>query len=271
MMMNINFWLEEWFHKSVDLFYEKMPQPCPDAEKLKQCKIISHRGEHDNKLVYENTIPAFDRVYETGVWGIEFDVRWTRDLQPVVIHDRNLKRVFKSNTTVNKVTLTELKTHCKLIPTLSEIILKYGKKMHFMVEIKKETYPDPDYQNNVLQDLFHKLTPQIDFHFVALEPEMFMFIDFVSSSTFVPSARLNVKQLSDLSLMKNFGGIAGHYLLIYDRLLKKHHSRDQCIGTGYIRSKNCLFREINRGVEWIFSNHAIKLQSICNSLLKLKP
>jgi hypothetical protein len=31
-----------------------------------------------------------------------------------------------------------------------------------------------------------------------------------------------------------------------------------------------LFRELNRGVEWIFSNHAIKLQRICNSLLKPK-
>jgi glycerophosphoryl diester phosphodiesterase len=269
--MNINFWLEERFHQGVDLFYEKMPQSFPDTEKLKECRIISHRGEHDNNMVFENTIPAFDRVNEAGVWGIEFDIRWTRDLQPVVFHDRDLQRVFKSDTEINKVTLTELKTHCKLIPTLSEVIQKYGKKMHLMVEIKKEAYPDPEYQNNVLRDLFQQLTPQVDFHFITLKPEMFMFIKFVPSSTFVPSARLNVKNLSDLALMKSYGGIAGHYLLISDSLLKKHHSRNQCIGTGYIRSKNCLFRELNRGVEWIFSNHAIKLQSICNSLLGVKP
>ena len=268
--MNISFWLEEWFHQGVDLFYEKMPQSFPDMEKLKQCKIISHRGEHDNKIVYENTIPAFDRVNEAGVWGIEFDIRWTRDLLPVVFHDRDLQRVFKSDIKINKVTLTELKTHCKSIPTLSEVIQKYGKKMHFMVEIKKEAYPDPEYQNNVLRDLFQQLTPQVDFHFITLKPEMFMFIKFVPSSTFVPSARLNVKQLSDLALMKSYGGIAGHYLLISDRLLKKHHTQNQCIGTGYIRSKNCLFRELNRGVEWIFSNHAVKLQGICNTLLEPK-
>jgi glycerophosphoryl diester phosphodiesterase len=52
--------------------------------------------------------------------------------------------------------------------------------------------------------------------------------------------------------------------------LKKHHALNQCTGTGYIRSKNSLFRELNRGVEWIFSNHAVKLQSIYNSMLKLK-
>ena len=268
--MNINFWLEARFHQIVDLVCEKMPQSFPDKEKLKQCKIISHRGEHDNNMVFENTIPAFDRVCEAGVWGIEFDIRWTRDLQPVVFHDRDLQRVFKSDTKINKVTLNELKTHCKLIPTLSEVIQKFGKKMHLMVEIKKEAYPNPEYQNKVLRDLFHQLTPQIDFHFIALKPEMFMFIDFVPSSTFVPSARLNVKPLSDLALMKRYGGIAGHYRLISDSLLKKHHTQNQCIGTGYIRSKNCLFRELNRGVEWIFSNHAIKLQSLCNALLEPK-
>ncbi|MGB2690784.1 MAG: glycerophosphodiester phosphodiesterase family protein [Desulfobacterales bacterium] len=268
--MNINFWLEEWFHQGVDLFYEKMPQSFPDTEKLKQCKIVSHRGEHDNKMVYENTIPAFDRVNEAGVWGIEFDIRWTRDLQPVVFHDRDLQRVFKSGIKINKVTLTELKMHCKSIPTLSEVIQKYGKKMHLMVEIKKEAYLDPEYQNNVLRDIFQQLTPQVDFHFIALEPEMFKFINFFPLSTFVPSARLNVKQLSDLALMRSYGGIAGHYLLISDSLLKKHHTQNQCIGTGYIRSKNCLFRELNRGVEWIFSNHAVKLQGICNTLLEPK-
>jgi glycerophosphoryl diester phosphodiesterase len=269
--MNISLWLEECFHKGVDLFYERMPQSLPDTEKLKHCKIISHRGEHDNKIVYENTIPAFERVNEAGVWGIEFDIRWTRDLQPVVLHDRDLKRVFKSDIKINKLTLTELKMHCKLIPTLSEVIQEYGKKMHLMVEIKKEAYPDTEHQNNVLRDLFQPLTPQDDFHFITLKPEMFKFINFVPSSTFVPSARLNVKPLSDLALMKSYGGIAGHYLLLNDSLLKKHHTLNQFVGTGYIRSKNCLFRELNRGVEWIFSNHAIKLQNICDSLLKPKP
>jgi len=271
LVMNISFWIEKCLQQGVDLFYEKMPQSFSDAEKLKRCKIISHRGEHDNKMVYENTIPAFDRVNEAGVWGIEFDIRWTRDLKPVVFHDRDLQRMFKSDLEINKVTLTELKTHCKLIPTLSEVIQKYGRKIHLMVEIKKEAYPDPQYQNNVLRDLFHQLTPQVDFHFIALEPEMFMLINFVPPSTFVPSARLNVKRLSDLALMKSYGGIAGHYLLISDNLLKKHRTKNQFVGTGYIRSKNCLFRELNRGVEWIFSNHAIKLQGICNSLLKLEP
>jgi len=105
--MNITLWLEERLHQVVDFFYTTWPQPSPDKERLKQCKIVSHRGEHDNTTVFENTIPAFDRVIEAGVWGIEFDIRWTKDLQPVVFHDRTLQRVFKSDIEVNKVTLAE--------------------------------------------------------------------------------------------------------------------------------------------------------------------
>jgi len=49
--------------------------------------------------------------------------------------------------------------------------------------------------------------------------------------------------------------------------LKKHRQKDQRVGTGYPGSKNCLLREVNRGVEWIFSNNAGELQEIINRLL----
>lgn len=268
MIMRITLWLEERLLQVVDFFYAYLSQPIPDKKRLKQCKIVSHRGEHDNKTVFENTIAAFDRVKEAGVWGIEFDIRWTKDLQPVVFHDRNLQRVFKSDIEVNKVTLAELKEHCKLIPSLSEVIQKYSKTLHLMVEIKEEKYPDPVYQNKVLKDLFSHLTSQVDFHFISLRPEMFILINFVPSSTFLPSGRLNVKGLSNLALWKNYGGVTGHYFLITDTLLKKHYKQKQRVGTGFIGSKNCLFRELTRGVEWIFSNNAVELQNICNSLLE---
>jgi glycerophosphoryl diester phosphodiesterase len=268
--MNIPIWLEKQILRRVDSVYEKIPQPVPDIKQLRQCKIISHRGEHDNRSVFENTIAAFDRVNAAGVWGIELDIRWTKDLMPVVFHDAGLKRVFGSDININQVTLTELNMHCRLIPALFEVIQKYGKKMHLMVEIKREIYPEPEHQNNVLKALFRSLAPKEDFHFISLRPEMFKLIDFVPSSTFVPSARLNLKQLSDLALTNHYHGIAGHYVLITDALLKKHHLQKQCVGTGYIGSKNCLFRELNRGVEWIFTNHAVKLQAICDSLIGIE-
>jgi glycerophosphoryl diester phosphodiesterase len=266
--VDIPIWFEKRLLQSIDLFYAKWPQPPPHKDRLKHCKIISHRGEHDNKDIFENTLSAFDQARDAGVGGIEFDLRWTKDLHPVVFHDTHLQRVFGSEVELNQVTLDELKTHCRLIPSLEEVIQKYGKILHLMVEIKKEVYPDPSYQIMVLKDLFHGLSPQKDFHFISLNPEMFQIIDFVPTSAFLPSARFNIKALSKLALNKDYGGIAGHYFILTNRILKKHHINGQHIGTGYVQSKNCLIRELNRGVKWIFSNNAVELQGILNSLLQ---
>ena len=87
-------------------------------------------------------------------------------------------------------------------------------------------------------------------------------------ATCVPVAQLNWRELSRLALQKNYGGIAGHYLLITETRMKRHHDHRQKVGTAYVGSKNSLFREINRGVDWIFSNHACRTQDILNHALQ---
>ena len=247
-----------------DFFFGIWPQPFPGHGRLKACKIVSHRGEHDNRSIFENTIEAFDLAYEKGIWGIEFDVRWTNDLHPVVIHDPDLKRVFEIDLTIGEVTLDELKSRCPAVPSLAEVIESYGKSLHFMTEIKAETYPDPDRQNVIFKDLFSALKPQTDYHLLSLSPQMFDLINFAPASAFIPISILNTAQLSELALEKDYCGVAGHYLLLNNAKLAKHHKKGQNVGTGYPASKNCLFREINRGVEWIFSNNAGELQDIAN-------
>ena len=96
---------------------------------------------------------------------------------------------------------------------------------------------------------------------------MFELITFVPASTFIPIALWQLKRFSSLALEKEMGGVAGHYFLLNNTLLAKHHAKGQRIGTGYPASKNCLYREINRGVEWIFSNDAGKLQKIISGLI----
>ena len=61
---------------------------------MRNCKIISHRGEHDNVQVLENTLQAFARARESGVWGVECDIRWTADQVPVIHHDPGGSRLF---------------------------------------------------------------------------------------------------------------------------------------------------------------------------------
>jgi glycerophosphoryl diester phosphodiesterase len=263
--------LHIWEQALLDLFdgfYAIWPQPFPGKDRLTDCKIVSHRGEHDGKTIFENTLAAFDGPKQKGVWGIECDLRWTRDLQPVIIHDPDLIRVFGLDIKVCEVTLAELQSACSLVPTLEEVIRRYGKQLHIMLEIKEEAYPDPARQNQVLADLFSPLLPLEDFHILALRPQMFRVIDFIPKSTFIPIARLNFLELSDLARQENYCGVAGHYLFLTKALLKKHSDVQQKVGTGYIGSKNCLFRELNRGAEWIFSNNATDLQKIVQHLLQ---
>jgi len=267
--MNIFDSLERAVLWTIDCFYKRLPQKYPDKKRLYDCKIISHRGEHDNIDVLENTLAAFDQIKEKGIWGIELDIRWTKDLFPVVFHDKNFKRLFKSDVELSKITMDDLKTKFPAVPSLSEVIIKYGGKLHLMAEIKEEVYPDPVYQNNLLQDLFSSLEPGKDFHFISLSPDMFELIDFVPATTFLPVAQLNVRQLSEISIQEKYGGILGHYLLLTKSYLIKHKMQNQMVGTAYIKSRNSLFRELNRDVEWIFSNNAIKIQSIRDSCLEI--
>lgn len=249
----------------VDLFYGIWPRPLPGKDPLDRCKIISHRGEYDNRTIYENSLSAFDTIRDHGVWGIELDIRWTKDLHPIVFHDRNLNRLFHDDHAIGDLTWPEIRKAYPTIPSLEEVLHRYGKNLHLMVEIKEEAYPDPAYQNRILKDLFSSLEPAVDFHLISLQPDMFRSIDFVSPGAFLPVAELNVHRLSDIAIQEQYRGITGHYLLLTAGYLEKHQDIGQMVGTGFIRSKNCLYRELNRGIEWIFTNHAVKLQSILDA------
>jgi glycerophosphoryl diester phosphodiesterase len=257
--------IEKLLIRCADFIYMLLPRSSPGPDKLKACKVVSHRGEHDNISVYENTIAAFDSALEQGVWGIEFDVRWTRDLQPVVAHDPDLRRVFGIERTIAQVEFDELRSLCPQVPLLSEVVQRYGRKMHFMVELKEEVYPDPARQNAIFKDCFASLQAQKDYHLMSLSPGMFDLITFASPSSFIPIAGLDVPGFSKLALDKNYRGVAGHYLLLTGAILENHRRKGQLVGTGYPASRNCLLREVNRGVEWIFSNNAGDLMKIINS------
>jgi glycerophosphoryl diester phosphodiesterase len=266
--MKISNTLEARLRQILDHFYARWPQAVPSIDRLEQCKIISHRGEYDNLNVFENTFSSFDRAKAQDVWGIEFDLRWTRDLYPVAIHDSDLRRVFGLNFGIRQATLAELKSRCPLVPSLAEMIQRYGKKIHLMIEIKAEHYPDPVGQNRILEELLSPLEPEEDYHLLTMTPEMFNIIGCVPRSAFLPIAHFNFSQLSKLAIAQNYSGFAGHYVLLTKSRLKKHKELKQKMATGYVNSKNCLFRELNRNVEWIFSDNASELQGIVNRLLQ---
>ena len=266
--MNVMASFEKLFHRIVDDLYAWWPQPRPSSLQLRSAKIVSHRGEHLDGHVRENTLAAFDRAVESGVWGIEFDIRWTRDLRPVVCHDANLQRVFGISLEIGDTSLAELRTACPLVPTLEEVVQRYGRRVHLMAEIKEEVYPEPERQNRILREIFQALRPQTDFHVLSLSIRMFDVIDFVPKTVCMPVAQLNLSRLSRLAARERMAAVAGHYLFVTSETIRRHHALGQKVATGYIGSQNCLFREINRGVDWIFSNHGAAVQAILDDCLR---
>lgn len=251
----------------VDSVTASLPAPVPNQAALARCKLISHRGEHDNCSIMENTMDAFEQARQAGVWGIECDIRFTRDLVPVICHDHCGTRVFGMNTPVAELSLSELRSTAAQVPTLQEVIKEFGKHMHLMLEIKEEHWPEPQQQRESLAAALAPLSPIDDFHFLALNPDLFARVDFVSNKACMPVAELNVGKLSKIALERGYGGLGGHYLLLGKTFFERHRAQGQRLGIGFPGSKNALFRQLNRGIEWVFSNDAVAMQAIIDEHL----
>jgi len=252
----------------VDLWFGLIPRRRPSRRALADCRIISHRGEHDNRSVFENTLAAFARAAEAGCWGLELDVRWTRDLQPVVVHDDNLRRVFGIDLAVAEVDLAQLRQRCPQVPTLAQVVERFGGRQHLMVELKRGGPGNLGTRGARLREIFRGLEPARDYHFLALQAEQFALVEFCAPRACLPVAEFNIARLSRLALAEGYAGVCAHYLLLGARRIRRHHARGQRVGTGFAASRYALYRELNRGVDWIFTDRAVRLAAIRRELLR---
>ena len=266
-MQGLRYRLELVAQHAADIWFALVPRRRPGLQALQNCRIISHRGEHDNRLVRENTMAAFERVADAGGWGIEFDVRWTRDLEPVVIHDADTGRVFGIELEVASVSFSELRRQVPEVPALAEVVDRFGGSQHLMVELKQDDLGATQVRAERLQEIFATLTPGSDYHLLGMNIDLFELAGFAGTNAFLPVAELNTRALSDDALARDFAGVCGHFVLLNDDMIRRHHSRGQKVGVGFVASRFCFYRELNRGVDWIFTNHAHELIGIRQRLL----
>ncbi len=239
----------------LDFVYYLIPRSTPAQAEIKSVRLVAHRGWHDNDKIQENSWESFEQALKHNLFGIEFDIRWTKDLVPVIHHDSNLSRIWGHAETIADLTFTELREFCPQVPSLEEVVSHFGGKIHFFVELKDEHFPNPLEQKKTLQHLLKGLTPKNDFHIMCLKMGPINVFDMYEKKAYLLVADFNIFQMSKLALMHKLGGVTGHYLLCSADVLAKHRELDQKVGTGFIRTVNCLKREINRDVEWIFTNH----------------
>ncbi|MBD66086.1 MAG: glycerophosphodiester phosphodiesterase [Halobacteriovoraceae bacterium] len=240
--------------------------PSPSKAQIDNLKIVAHRGWHDNKVVFENTLKSFDLAYLNNIYGIEFDVRWTKDLVPVIHHDPKLGRVFKGDQKIIDINFSDLRLRYPLIPTLGEVVQKYGGKIHFFIELKDEPYLKVSEQKQTLQQILQELKVQEDFHFLVLKKgPLELLSDFPKSSVLLV-ANQNFREMSQLAIDESWGGICGHYHFIDDEMLKHHRSHGQKVGTGFPKTMKPLKKELSRDIDWIFTNHPGTLAQLCSKM-----
>ncbi len=131
-----------------------------------------------------------------------------------------------------------------------------------MLELKQDNTGLSKVRSDALKSILADLKPVDQYHLLSLTPDLLSQVDFAPPQTLLPVAETKVRRLSHLAVKNNWAGIAGHFLLINQGLGDLHKSAGQKVGTGFIASKACLHREINRDVDWVFSNHASKIQAI---------
>jgi glycerophosphoryl diester phosphodiesterase len=252
-------WLDQAFLRAADALYG-LARHRPTAAQLAHLRVVSHRGQRDDPGVLENTFAAFDPLRGSGVFGLEFDVRWTRDLVPVVFHDPDFRRLYGSHARLADLTLSGVLARFPQVPTLHELVRRYCGEFHLFVELKHERYPDPALQDRRLAEALAPALESGRCHVMSLAPAMFAQLPALAPARTLGIARVNAGAISAEALAAGRGGFACHYAALRARHLRAHHAAGQKVGSGFPVSRALLYREAARGVDWVFTNRARELE-----------
>jgi len=245
--------------KGIDGLYHFIPRfktPVP-----KGIKLVAHRGVFDNRQVMENSYAAFDKALNYGVWGIELDIHESLDGHFVVNHDPNLRRLWGVNRSIRDIRLDEVQVVSHQIPTLDEVIKRYSPHCHLFIELKSTLCNE-----KALAELLTSLTPGIDYHFLTLDEAIFSPLRLFSRESMLLVPQLfNLSEFCHLCDKKGYGGVMGHYLMMTKSRLAWLKARNKLAGVGFIDSKNLLYREVGREIDYFFSNDIPSIQAILNA------
>lgn len=128
----------------------------------KERLVFAHRGA--SLASFENTMQAFERARVDGADGLEIDVQLSKDHVPIVIHDRELRRLARRERLVDTLNIRSVKK-VKLgahwwerrfgsfkIPALVEVV--HFCELHGLalnVELKETVSEHPEQVGNIIR------------------------------------------------------------------------------------------------------------------------
>jgi glycerophosphoryl diester phosphodiesterase len=228
-----------------------------------QVGLVAHRGAHGlgpRGLVLENTLDAFDLCLQMGVWGVELDILLTRDGEPVVHHDPHCGRLFnRPEVIIAETSFRELRAAVPQIPHLDEVLQMAAGRLHLMIEIKESWRLRSSLPQRVTPWL-KDLTPGDDYHLLSLVPDYLEGFRDVPRSAFVDVAETNTTAILQQNRALGHGAMAGSFALMGAGCLQQLRDEGRKVGTGMVENRFVLNREVNRGVDWVFTDNILTMQ-----------
>ncbi|MGC6769581.1 glycerophosphodiester phosphodiesterase family protein [Enterococcus sp. LJL51] len=126
-------------------------------EMMEDIRYVAHRGNH--QAAPENSIPSFEQA---DTWGVETDIRLTKDKKWVVMHDGTIDRMTNGKGNISDLTLEQIRSYRIIsgsnvstysqeqlvVPTLEEFLSIMGSKQGIpFIEIKTEKVAAADYDH----------------------------------------------------------------------------------------------------------------------------
>ena len=203
-------------------------------------KFIAHRGS--SKEEKQNTVAAFRRASESGVYGVETDVRITNDGVFVAFHDKSAARLMGRYKVIEKTdfkALQKLKIYDKRqrhrLPTFLEYLqnCKSSGKVA-VVEIKSSLTDEQTEKLIQIVDSEQYLPKTI---FVSFNAQVLQYIRMRLPNQPIQLLALKYKQ-EDLPFLQTnkFGIDIYHRQLTQDRI-NEYHSRDIEVNCWTVNSK----------------------------------
>ncbi len=96
--------------------------------------VIGHRGARG--LAPENTLAGLQKALQHDVYGLEIDVRVTKDGIVVLHHNRELRDTSGNKLLITARTYAVLRAHKPDLTTLAEVIQSIGGQTKLVIEVK---------------------------------------------------------------------------------------------------------------------------------------
>ena len=233
--------------------------------------IIAHRGSSGYKP--EMTIPAYELALKQNVDGFETDVRLTKDLELVGVHDRKTGRVADRDLVVSKSTLKELQeldfsskeTKAKVM-TIREFLslaIDSGKSLTLTIETKHVTK-----HHGLLEHKLNELLTEYNLNknqhdrvkIVLMSFNPLAVLRFSKLNPLIPRVQLKEKSYPFLHLYPNPGNpeIVGpgiELLLKRPDLITKFKDQGKKIFVWTVNSPQDMRFCLERGIDAIITNY----------------